>query len=252
MHHLVVTALQEGGIDGADRLHAVRRQTGREGHRVLFGDADVIRPLREGLAEQVQTRAGRHGRRDRHDRRIDLGVFDQLSSEHLGVAGRVGDGLGLLARDHVELDDRMEFIGAAFGGGIALALLRHDVNQNRAVLDGGRLLQDRDQIVHVVAVDRADIIEAQLLEEGAPSDHAAGVFLGLLGRLAEGARQVLGHRLAQAADVLIGAARHQAGQICAHPANRRRDRHVVVVQDDHQLAAGRLGGVVHRLIGHAG
>ena len=252
MDHLIVTALQEGGIDGADRLHPVRRQTGGEGHGVLFGDADIIGPLGEGLTEQVQPRARRHGGGDGHDGRIDLGVFDQFGPEHLGVAGGVGDGLGLFARHHVELDHRMEFVGAALGGGVALALLRHDVDQHRPVLDGGRLLQDRHQIVHVVTVDGADVIEAQLLEEGAAGDHAARIFLGLLGRLAERARQVLRNRLAQPTHVLIGAARHQPGQIGAHPADRGGNGHVVVVQNDHQLAIGRLGGVVHRLIGHAG
>ena len=145
----------------------------------------------------------------------------------------------------------MQLVGAGFSGRIALALLRHDVDQNGPVLDGRRLLQDRHQIIHVVPVNRADIIEAQLLEEGAAGHHAARIFLGLLGRLAEGARQVLRHRFAQPPHVLIGAARHQTCQIGAHPADRGRDRHIVVVQNDHQLAACRLGGVVHRLIGHA-
>ena len=80
----------------------------------------------------------------------------------------------------------------------------------------------------------------------------AGVFLGLPRRIAERARQVLDHRLPEATDVLIGAARHQPGQIGAHAADRRGDGHVVVVQHHHQLALGGLGGVVHRLIGHAG
>jgi hypothetical protein len=44
--------------------------------------------------------------------------------------------------------------------------------------------------------------------------------------------------------------RYQPRQIGRQPAHRRRDRHVVVVQDDHQPVARRLR-VVHRLIGHA-
>ena len=40
-------------------------------------------------------------------------------------------------------------------------------------------------------------------------------------------------------------------QIGAHRADRRRDRHVVVVEDDDQPRIERAG-VVHRLIGHAG
>src|SRR5256885_9187407 len=35
--------------------------------------------------------------------------------------------------------------------------------------------------VEIMAVDRADIIEAELLEEGAAGDHAARIFFGALG-----------------------------------------------------------------------
>ena len=46
-------------------------------------------------------------------------------------------------------------------------------------------------------------------------------------------------------------ARCQPRQIGAHGAGRRRDRHVVVVEDDDQPGVERAG-IVHRLIGHAG
>ena len=49
---------------------------------------------------------------------------------------------------------------------------------------------------------------------------------------------------------LIGPARVEARQIGRHRADRRRDRHVVVVEDDDQARLQRAG-VVHRLIGHA-
>src|SRR5690606_37752898 len=65
---LVVAALEEGGIDGADGLHAIGGEAGREGHGVLFGDADVVGPLGEGLAEQVEPGARGHGGGDGDDR----------------------------------------------------------------------------------------------------------------------------------------------------------------------------------------
>ena len=43
----------------------------------------------------------------------------------------------------------------------------------------------------------------------------------------------------------------QPRQIGRHRADRRRDRHVVVVEDDDQPRVHRAG-IVHRLIGHAG
>ena len=103
----------------------------------------------------------------------------------------------------------------------------------------------------IMAVDRADIIEAQFLEQGAAGRHTARELVGLLGRLVQRAgqlaRQLLGH-VAQAQKL---AARHQSGEIGGQATDRRRDRHVIVVEDDDQTVAG-LARIVHRLIGHAG
>ena len=219
---------------------------------MLFGDADVVGAVREGLAEQVEPRARGHGRGDGDDRRIEVRPLDQLGPEHLGVAGRVGGRLRLLAGDDVELDHRVQLVGAALRRGVALALLGDDVDQHRPVGDGRGVLQDGHQVVHVVPVDRPDVVEAELLEEGAAGDHAAGVFLGLLRRLLERAGQVFGELLADLAHAPVGAAGDEAGEIGAHAADRRGDRHVVVVEHHHELAARRLNGVVHRLVGHAG
>jgi hypothetical protein len=92
------------------------------------------------------------------------------------------------------------------GRSVTLALLGHDVDQHRTVGDGGGVLQNRDQIVHVVPVDRADVVEAQLLEEGAADDHAAGVFLGLARRFAEWTRHMLGDLATELTEIAIGPA----------------------------------------------
>ena len=41
MDQLIVAALQEGRIDRHDRFQALAGQTGREGHRMLLGDAHI-------------------------------------------------------------------------------------------------------------------------------------------------------------------------------------------------------------------
>jgi len=51
---LVVAALQERRIDRAEWLHAVGGEACGERHRMLLGDADIERPLREMLAEQIE------------------------------------------------------------------------------------------------------------------------------------------------------------------------------------------------------
>ena len=105
-------------------------------------------------------------------------------------------------------------------------------------------------MVEIVPVDRADIVEAEFLEQRAAGPEAARELLGQPRLLAEIARQVLGELLGQSPDAAIGAARDQPGQMRRQRPHRRRDRHVVVVEDDDQ-ARFQVAGIVHRLVGHA-
>jgi hypothetical protein len=251
VHHLVVAALQEGGIDRRERLHPVGGEAGGEGDRVLLGDADVEGAVREALAEHVDAGAGGHGGGDGDDLRVAFGVLDQLGREHLLVLRRVRLRLRLLSGDDVELLHAVQFVGRVLGELPAVSFFGDDVDQHRPVLDLLDVLQHADQVVHVVPVDRADVVEAELLEQGAAGGHAAGVFLGPLGHHLQRPRQVLGDVLAEPTGALVGPAGDQPGEIGAEAADRRGDRHVVVVEDDDQLARG-VGGVVHRLVGHAG
>ncbi len=65
---------------------------------------------------------------------------------------------------------------------VALALARDHVQElrPRQLL---QVLQRRDQRIKVVAVDRADVVEAEFLEQRARHHHALGMFLELLGQL---------------------------------------------------------------------
>ena len=116
MHHLVIGALQEGGIDGAERLHAFGGKAGGEGHAMLLGDADIEGALREGLLEQVDAGARRHRGGDGDDARILLGFRDQAFAEHFLIGRRLGRGLLLLAGQHGEFVDGVIFVGAASAG----------------------------------------------------------------------------------------------------------------------------------------
>ena len=145
----------------------------------------------------------------------------------------------------------MIFVRGIFGGRIALALLGHDVDQHRPDLGVADIFEHFDQRAHVVPVDRTDVIEAELLEQRPAGQPAARIFLDLAGpvvnALGHGARDLLSD-LARP-EIFVRA--HQPRERVAHRADRRRDRHVVVVEDDDQPVARRLG-IVHRLIGHAG
>ena len=66
-----------------------------------------------------------------------------------------------------------------------MALLGDDVDQDGALGRVTHILQHRDQVIEVVAVDRADIIEAQFLEQRTADRHAAGILIGLARRIGE-------------------------------------------------------------------
>ena len=122
---LVVRALQERGVDGADRLEALCRQAGGEGDGVRLGDTHVEEAVGEACAELGEIGAGGHGRRDGHDARIALGQ----RAQRLGEDGAVGR-CGRLLRAHG--GDPVILLVVLFRRVPALALGRHDVQQHGA------------------------------------------------------------------------------------------------------------------------
>ncbi len=147
--------------------------------------------------ELVHARSGRHRSGDGDDFRIAVGKLGQRFAKHILVGRRPASrSLVLLAGNHVEFDDPMVFVGGALGGAIALALLRHHVDQHRADLGVADVLEHFDQRLHVVAVDRPDIIEAELVEQRAAGHEPARIFLdpasGAVKRLRERSRELLG------------------------------------------------------------
>ena len=153
---------------------------------MLLGDADVEGARREGLAEKVEAGAGRHGGGDRDDPVVVARLLDQALGEDPGVARRIGRRLGLRAGDDVELVDAVILVGRRLGRRVALALLGHDMDQHRAVAIVADVLQHREQVLEIVAVDRADVVEAKFLEQRAAGDVAA--------RMLDGARDRRGRR----------------------------------------------------------
>ena len=129
---LVVGALQEGRIDRHKRFVALRSQSGRKRYAVLLGDADIEGASRECLLEDVDTGAGRHRGGNGNDAVVLLRLLDQALAEYLCVGRRVGLGFDLLAGRDVELDYAVIFVVGLLGRRITLALLGHDVDQNRA------------------------------------------------------------------------------------------------------------------------
>ena len=116
MDDLIVAALQEGRVDGAERLHAFGSEAGGESHRVLLGDADIEHPIGKGFGEDVESGAARHGRGDSDDAFVLARLLDQALAEHLGVGRRLRLRLHLRAGGDVERRDAVAAIGRGSAG----------------------------------------------------------------------------------------------------------------------------------------
>ncbi len=253
MHQLIIGPLQEGRVDGDHRLHAFAGHAGGEGDGMLFGDADVEVALWIAFGELDQAGALAHGRRDAEQTRILRGGIAQPFAEDLGIAlaGLAWCCLALVqrARGAVERGDAVIGGGRVLSGLEAVALLRDQMQQPRA----GHLfhvLQRGDHGVDVVAVDRADVVEAEFLEVGAGHEHALHMLFPTAGELTQ-LRHLGQCVLAAFAHARVETPGQQFGEVTADGADRRADGHLVVIEDDQQVGVERAA-VVERLEGHAG
>ena len=144
----------------------------------------------------------------------------------------------------------MVFVGRGFCRGVAFALLRHNVNKDRAFLGVADVFQNGEKVVEVVTINRADIIEPQLFKQSAAGCHAARKlfsppcgFLNLLG-------EFFGNVFGNGPQGAVGAAGNQACKIGTHGTNRGGNGHIIVIEDDDE-AAVHSARIVHRFIGHA-
>ncbi len=217
---------------------------------MLLGDADVEHPRREAFGHQVDPGAVRHRRGNGADLVVIGGERGQGPAEDAGVGGRVGGGFVLFSGDHVEFRGGMATVGGLFGGGIALALPGDDMQQHRPGGTVAHLTQHAREILDIMPVERADIGKPQLLEDGAADGHGLQRFLGAARALLEGLRQQAHRALGGGFQLLKRLGLVEPGEIARKRPHRRRNRHVIVVQDHEQAFAG-MTGVVHRLPRHA-
>ena len=117
----------------------------------------------------------------------------------------------------------MIFVGRFLRIGIAFTLLRHDMDKHRPVFHIADILQDANQMVHIVSINGTDIVKAKLFKQCAAGYHTATIFFRPAQRLINAARQAFGQLLGEFTKTLIDAGRGRARQIGAHRTNRRSD-----------------------------
>ena len=122
----------------------------------------------------------------------------------------------------------MVFVRALLGRCIAFALDRATMDQDRAFATRFDAAQDGQKLVHVMAVDRADIIEAQFFEQRAGQTLAGYQLTRAFGPFTDGWRHQCLHSFGKRFHGCRGGG-IEAGQISRHRADRRSNGHFVVV-----------------------
>ncbi len=249
---LVEGAVEEGGVDGEDGVQAAGGQARRGDRAVLLGDADVVHAVREGLGEPVQADGLEHGGGDGDDVLALLAEPDHLLAEDGGPVGAGGG--DRQARVGVDPADGVEAVRLVLEGGLVAAALLgeavHDDGAAEPLGAGQRGLQGLD----VVAVDRADVLQAEVLEHALRGDEVLQALLGAV----QGVEERLAHDrgavedlLGAGQEALVAVGGAQGGQVVGEAADGGRVGALVVVDDDDERAVLGLGDVVERLPGHA-
>ena len=180
VHDLVIGALQEGRVNRAEGTHPLCRQSSSKGDGMLFSDADIERAFGMRGREFVDAGAARHCGGYRANFWVSFRQLGQRFAKDVLIGWRTATrALVLLTCDHVEFDDAMIFVRRRFGRGVTFALLRDDMDQHGAFGIVADIFEDGDQLVEIMAVDRANIIKAEFFEQGAAHGHAARKFFRL-------------------------------------------------------------------------
>ena len=203
------------------------------------------------MREPLKARPLRHGRGDRDHALVGLGEAHERLAERVGE-GRAARRRPLVAVAELEGARAVKRLRVRLGRLVALALERLDVQDDRtARIDG--LPDARPQGVHVVAVDYADVREAELLEEHARDQQGLHRLLDVLtaavrlGADHGDARHAALQVLAQAGQRRVQA---DAVEVQLQRAHVRLDGHLVVVEHHHEGRA-QVTGLVHGLEGGA-
>ena len=179
MDHLIVSALQEGGIDRHDRLIAANRHPGGKGHRVLFGNRDIEIAIGEFFRELDHPGPFTHRRGDGHQ----FVVFGRGFAQPVAKDFRIGRQAAAAFRQHaagvIEFRYRVEGDGIFFRRFISTAFFGHDVQELRP-FQVAHILQRIDQTQYIVAIYRADVVKAHLFKQRAGHHHTFNMFFGTL------------------------------------------------------------------------
>ena len=195
--HLVEGPVEEGRVDRDDRVQAGQREAGGGGDGVLLGDADVEDPVGVGRGELRRARPAASMAAVMATTSSRSSPMRAISSAKTLV--QVGPPASTGSPGHgVDDVDRVEPVGlVVLGRGVAETLGGQAVHDDRPaeLTRGAERLLERER---VVAVDRADVLEAEVLEHHLRLEQVLEALLGAVQRFVQRGADHRGARAASA------------------------------------------------------
>ena len=237
VHHVVDGPLQERRVNRDDGTAPAGRKARRERHHVALRDAHVEKAVGESPRKAGEARPVRHAGRQRDDPPVAGRGGLQGGPERRAPVAR------LCRRQRagrpVERADPVPGRGILLGGGEALALPGDDVNDDAALVflrDG----QGGPQRGEVVPVDRPDVPEAELLEIAvAEEERLRPALQRMVDAAQERELQRVPRLLRRRLHAVVADARDEPAEEAGKAARRLGDAHLVVVEDEDDLARRR-------------
>ena len=242
MKNLVIRPLQEGRINRRDRPESFGGQPGGIGDGVLFGNADIEKPLWERFRKFIQPRSRTHRRRDGQHVRLLPRQLRQRRAKHVRIARRKPFLLHKFPGFNAKRRRAMIHRGVVFRLFEALALARDDVNQRRAVNIIAHVPKRFVQLTQIMPVNRPHVLKAPFLEQNARRDESFQEFVEPLAHfkhLFADARNRFDEMLDFEFQFIIQTAGDNAVQIDRHRPDIGRNGHFVIVQHHDKFALFR-------------
>src|SRR5690554_1228394 len=130
VENLVISPLEEGGINGNYRLFPSPGEPCRHGYCMLFCDPNINKPVWKRPGKINQACPFRHSGCNCHHTMVFFGQFYQAFSKYPGISQLPGT-LSQAAGGNFKTGYSMIFGGIIFRGQVAFSLLGHNMNKNR-------------------------------------------------------------------------------------------------------------------------
>ena len=250
MNHLIIGALEKGGIDCHNRKHPLAGQSGSKSYCVFFCHANIKETLWNAVIEEIQTRTVFHGRGNR----TKFGNFCPQFRETHTKASRErvlwGD---FWVGQMVQIKSRyaVEFSRIFLGLFQTFSFLGDYMEKDRSIL----LVQVRekaDEFHYVVTVYRPDVLKAHLLKHRRVVNSTADklfAFLQNFNKVITDSGNFFKSRLHLGFCMIVLGVGAQLGQIVGHLSHVFGDGHLVVVEDNDEIVQRTY--IIHALVDHA-